>query len=77
MTNSATIPIPYEGDQPLELDPVSEGVSTDRTLSTLVGNSMDDEVIFRILKSAVILKQANPTRSMGDCLDTALIWEFG
>lgn len=71
------IEVPYEGTQALELDPATTRVkvSAVRGLEWLLTHANEEEVP-RILTSAVLLFHAD-AGSMGQCIDTAIIWERG
>ena len=71
------IEVPYEGTQPLELDPSTSNikVSAVRSLDWLLRNAQEEEIP-RILTAAVLLWHAE-AGSMGQCLDTAIVWERG
>lgn len=77
---TATIAVPYEGYQDLKIDPGSEGYSTLWALQSLIelhNTSRDfDNEVERIMRAAVILfnAQAGP---IGECIETAIIWERG
>ena len=73
------IPVPYEGDQPIELDPAAVGSTMDDEMYRL--NAMwdrdgDGDEWERIFRSTTILFQAN-AGTFAECLHTAVIWERG
>jgi hypothetical protein len=77
---TATIPVPYEGDQPLVLDPGAQETTIEwelETLNRLRDDSRDyDGEVERILRATVILFNAK-AGSIAECLGTAIIWERG
>lgn len=71
------VPIPFEGDQPLVLDPAAKGATADEEMSHIVDHiPFESDELVRILTSAVILFYAN-AGTFGECLRTAVIWERG
>jgi hypothetical protein len=78
--NVATIAVPYEGDQPLVLDPGAQETTIEwelETLNRLRDDSHDyDGEVERILRATVILFNAK-AGSIAECLGTAIIWERG
>lgn len=71
------VPIPFEGDQPLVLDPAAIGATADDEMCHIVDHvAFEDPELVRILTSAVILFHAE-AGTFGECLRTAMIWERG
>ena len=73
------VPIPFEGDQPLVLDPgtLHREITIDESMSRIVDFIVwDEDELPRIMRAAVILHAAG-AGTFGQCLDTAIIWERG
>lgn len=77
MANTFPVPIPFEGDQPLVLDPAAHGSTADGEMSHIVDHiPFESEELIRIMTAAVILYHAK-AGEFGECLHTAVIWERG
>jgi len=69
------IRIPYEGDQPLVLDPAAKKADLGTEVLWLFEAATEGELP-RILTSAVCLFHAE-AGTIAECLRTAVIWERG
>jgi len=80
MTNDYTLSIPYElNHHELVIEPHTANSDTDYELARMIEpfHEWNSEELERVLRAAVILKDANPTAALGACLHTAMIWERG
>lgn len=80
MPDGTTFPIsvPFEGDQPLVLDPAATGTDGSFDPMEWVNDNVvwHSEEFVRIMTSAVILFHAE-AGTFDQCLHTAIIWERG
>jgi hypothetical protein len=81
------VEVPFEGDQPLELDPYTRGDTYEDAVTHLrwLLDTMDEDgtskysaedALDRVLKATVALRAAG-AGTLPECLRTAIVWERG
>ena len=70
-----TVAVPFEGDQPLVIDPAAEGARYHNEMHWLGTHLAEDEAP-RVFAAAVGLYQSD-AGTFAECLRTAVIWERG
>lgn len=81
------VEVPFEGDQPLVIDPYSRGDTYEDAVTHLRWflDTMDEDgtsrysaedALERVLRATVVLKAAG-AGTLPECLRTAIVWERG
>jgi hypothetical protein len=73
------VQLPYRmSGTELEFEPHAENSANwHRQLTTMMQQGYSEEEVRRIFVGAVALLQKYPHRSLGEALDTAMVWERG
>jgi hypothetical protein len=72
------VQLPYRMDgQALEFEPGVSKLNWHDTFTELMVRNYSEEEVRRILVGAVALLEKYPHRSLGEALDTAMVWERG
>jgi hypothetical protein len=61
----------------LELDPAARGVGISEAINQVQGAQLNDDELGRVLIGAALLINTGKNYAVGECLETALIWERG
>jgi hypothetical protein len=77
----APIPLPYNlKHDELEIDPAAEGTTMDEAMRWIVDEISwnDEETMERVFRAMIVLYHAQQgSRTLGECLETAIVWERG
>jgi hypothetical protein len=61
----------------LELDPAARGVGMSEAINSVQEAQLKDDELARVLIGAALLINTGKNYAVGECLETALIWERG